>query len=1502
MLTGTNTTIVDLESDTSYSVQVRARNAEGASPWSRVVTVKTNEDMNQAPEFPSVPQVTLDVPEDTSAGQPIPIPQSEQGNLTATEDQPDSATLTYSLEGRDASSFNIDSRSGQIRTRAKLNFEEKDSYSVRVKVVDGDGGSDSQNVIINVTDVDEPPSAPSAPRVTATADSGRSLDVSWNEPRSSGGPTITDYDIQYRKAGGTEDDWQLWPHGTEQAGDTTRTATITTIGDPSMPLESRTQYEVRVRAKNGEGDTTANWSAVGRGTTGGGNSRPSFDDTADVVVLSVAENTRAGQNVGSPVSASDADSNRLTYSLEGPGADSFTIVSGSGQMRTKSPLDHESRESYSVTVRVDDGSGRDNSGRAKSVTISVDDVEEAPSSPAAPRVVGIPGTTDRVLVIWEEPANKGNPVTDYDVHYGESGSGGFARWDHFGADRSTIITGLSSGTRYQVQVRAKNDEGTSEWSRSGSGAPNPDVANRNPAFSGGARTFSVRENTGPSADVGTPARATDPDGDTLTYTLEGPDSDSFYIISTGGGGQILTSAPLDHEQKPSYSVTVRVADGRGGSDTVNLTITVTDEGGEAPSAPVAPTATAGSSTSLQVRWDVPENSGPDIADYDYRYRESSESGWTEVTNTAISDTNVTISSLTPNTPYFVQVRAKSDEGTSSWSTSGIGLTDPPGANSAPEFSGTSASRSVFRSAPAGTPIGDPVTATDADTGDTLTYSLGGTDAASFNIDGSTGQLRTLAGVALTATSYTVTVIATDQGAASAEITVTINVTNRAPAFSSTTTTRSVPSSATAGTPIGAPVTATDADTGDTLTYTLEGADQASFRINNSTGQLFTRAALDDTSYTVTVVATDQAGDTARIAVTITVANRAPQFSQTSTTRTVDRSAPVGAAIGDPVTATDADTGDLLAYRLAGPDAASFRINSSTGQLLTRAGVALDRVSYTVTVVATDQADETASISVTINVANSAPSFSDTTATRSVERGAPAGTAIGDPVSATDADTGDLLAYSLGGPDRASFRINSSTGQLLTRAGVTLDAASYTVTVVATDELTASASIRVTITVPNSAPAFGDASASRSVDRSATGDTPVGDPVTASDSDPGDTLSYSLQGADAASFSINSSTGQLLTRAGVTLDAASYTVTVVATDNLGATASIVVTITVANSAPAFSDTSASRSVDRSATEDTPIGDPVTASDSDPGDTLSYSLQGADAASFSINSSTGQLLTRAGVTLDAASYTITVVAADDQGATASIVVTITVANAAPAFSDTSASRSMARSAPADTPIGDPLAASDADPGDTLAYSIEGDAAASFGIDTSTGQLLTLEGVEFDRVSYSVTVVATDELGATASIAVTITVANAAPEYSSESASRSVARNAPADTSVGAPVTAMDADIGDTLTYSLGGDDAASFGIDSSTGQMLTLAGVALDQDSYAVTVVATDSLGATATIAATITISDADSLLVRFDSNEDGAISQDEVFRAIFEFLSGQANRDEILSVILLFITQ
>ena len=72
------------------------------------------------------------------------------------------------------------------------------------------------------------------------------------------------------------------------------------------------------------------------------------------------------------------------------------------------------------------------------------------------------------------------------------------------------------------------------------------------------------------------------------------------------------------------------------------------------------------------------------------------------------------------------------------------------------------------------------------------------------------------------------------------------------------------------------------------------------------------------------------------------------------------------------------------------------------------------------------------------------------------------------------------------------------------------------------------------TTPNSDPAFSQESTTREVPENSAAGTEVGDPLTATDDD-NDTLAYTLEGADAASFQIVSTSGQIRTRSGVTYD-------------------------------------------------------------------------------------------------------------------------------------------------------------------------------------------------------------------------------------------------------------------------------------------------------------------------------------------------------------------------------
>ena len=269
----------------------------------------------------------------------------------------DDNALTYRLSGPDADLFDIDTSSGQIRTKGSLNHEDPRcyvennpsnptrltcNYYVTVSVFDGAGASDARPVKIEVRDRSEAPDAPARPTVRATEKSSRSLDVSWNEPNNPG-PPITGYDIRFRK--GTSGSYT-------PIDDITGTKTTIahdddggSITDDAQRLTRNTSYEVHVKANTEERDSA--WSALTTGRTSAGNQDAIFDDRPDdeaaktdrTIERTVNENTRAGQNVESALRAQDRDS--LTYKLvaaESPNDEDFkssTSTSRQGQILTK---------------------------------------------------------------------------------------------------------------------------------------------------------------------------------------------------------------------------------------------------------------------------------------------------------------------------------------------------------------------------------------------------------------------------------------------------------------------------------------------------------------------------------------------------------------------------------------------------------------------------------------------------------------------------------------------------------------------------------------------------------------------------------------------------------------------------------------------------------------------------------------------------------------------------------------------------------------------------------------------------------------------------------------------------------------------------------------------------------------------------------------------------------------------------------------------------------------
>ena len=646
--TATTATITGLLVGSTYEVQVRAGNADGNSDWSDADTATTS--ANQAPEFADAPG-----PVERAVDENSPVPTILGAPITATDtDMGD--TRTYSLTGANAADFSIDSN-GQVRTARVVDHELRASYNLMVVATDSHSGETMIGLTIMVNNRPEPPDVPAVPTVRVV--SSTSLTVDWSVPNNDGPlssrPPIDDYDVRYRVGSGA------YAELDDVVNSTAITATITGL------LVGST-YEVQVRAGNADGDS--DWSDADTATTSA-NQAPEFADAPGPVERAVDENSPVSTILGAPITATDTDmGDTRTYSLTGANAADFSIDSN-GQVRTASVVDHELRASYNLmVVATDSHSGETMIG----LTIMVNNRPEPPDVPAVPTVTVVSSTS--LTVDWSVPNNDGPlssrpPIDDYDVRY-RVGSGAYAELDDVVNSTATTatITGLLVGSTYEVQVRAGNADGNSDWSDADTATTS---ANQAPEFADapGPVERAVDENSPVPTILGAPITATDTDmGDTRTYSLTGANAADFSIDSNG---QVRTASVVDHELRASYNLMVVATDSHSGETMIGLTIMVNNMD-EPPDPPVAPTVTAASLTSLTVRWAVPNNADPSsrtaITDYAVRYRAGNSGAYMVLADAIGTATTTPIIGLSPNTAYQVQVRADNAEGESAWSLPG----------------------------------------------------------------------------------------------------------------------------------------------------------------------------------------------------------------------------------------------------------------------------------------------------------------------------------------------------------------------------------------------------------------------------------------------------------------------------------------------------------------------------------------------------------------------------------------------------------------------------------------------------------------------------------------------------------------------------------------------------------------------------------------------------------------------------------------------------------------
>ena len=1070
-------TIPNLEDDIAYDVQVRAVNAQGAGAWSDTITETPSGD---APYFTEGDGTTRSVDENEAAGAEVGLPVGAE--------DPTNETLTYTLSGTDAGSFDIDASTGQLTVAdgTALNYEgTKKSYAVTVTATDPSDDSDSINVTITVENVDESPTL-SGPDSASRAENSilpvaeydatdpEREAVRWSlEGTDSADFTIRNgvlrFDSRPNYESPADDGGNNVYEVTVVASDRTSspatrdvTVTVTNVDEvhtleeaswvPSDYAENGAEPVAEYIVTDPEG-ATVRWSLVGADagdfTISGGVLRfkntPDYENPADsnrnnsyrvtvqstagghtversLLLIHVTPVDEAPTLTGPPevsydendtaevarYTATDPEGKTIIWSVTGTDADDFDI--SNGVLTFKSPPNYEAATDanrdnvYAVTVEASDG----DLTTPQALTVTVNNLDEAGRLTLSSEQPQVGTALTATLTDLDDN------ITDESWVW-ERRSSNSGTWTAIDDETSDRYTPVADDVSNYLRVRVSYTDGHTE---SGSKdlqhtftnpvRPAPD-SNIPPQFPDSGTAREVQENTPAGEKIGEPVTATDDDEadkDRLTYSLGPADALLVFTIDETSG-QLLTKAALDHEDTPSYSVTVTAADPSGESDFILVTVEVTDEdeppvvGGRSSvsydenAIGTVETFTAADPEDEEVTLTL---AGTDSARFAFQNGElrfltppNYEAPQDRNRDNDYEVTVVANDETTPATRQAVTVEVKD-------------VNEPP---TITEPTGTDIEYPEHATEPVAT-----FTATDPE-GEAVRWSLlAGAD--DFSIGESDGELRftTPPDYKTDADNdYAVTVEASD-GSNTTSLAVTVTVTNVDEAGSLTLS--------SVQPQVGTALTATLTDpegVGPTDWVWERSQDKQTWEeIKGASvaGETYTPGAADLGAYLrVSVTYTDGAETDKFVQIvsphavrTAPVNNESPAFTETTTTRTVSVNARAGSRVGASVRAED--PGDPLTYTLdeTDPDAACFSIDWISGQLTVGSGglspcTNSQTTGYTLTVIATDPSGESDEIPVFITVTSSPPPPSPPPPGPSGTSGPPRGGTQGDDTTAAE---------------------------------------------------------------------------------------------------------------------------------------------------------------------------------------------------------------------------------------------------------------------------------------------------------------------------------------------------------------------------------------------------------------------------------------------------------------------------------------------------------------------
>ena len=610
-------TVSYLTNGITYEFRVRARNAVSAGSWSTAV--------------PATPVAAATVPDAptglgaTAGNQKVDLiwtAPMNTGGATITDYRiayKKSTALTWTAYPDVVSANPAGTVSGLTNGT---------SYDFKVRAINAVGSgtwSDFATAIPTAVVV----SAPGMPTGLGSTAGNQQVTLNWTAPADPGSSAITDYQVQYRRVGGT---WAIYPDGTST--DTTATVKYLTNDQP---------YQFRVRARNtvGAGSWTGAITQTPSAATFVPGAPTGLAGTAGDQYVALTW-VAPGYTGGSPIldyQIQYKKSTAVTWSTYPDGVNANTGATLL-YLANNVPYDFRARAINAV------GSGP--------YTGTITLTPKEPTGPGTPQNLTATPDNQQVGLTWDPPADDGGaPIYDYQIQYSVAGAGSWTPVSN-GTSLSLTVSGLTNGTSYEFQVRGVNAVGASSWTASAYATPRtvPGVP-QNLTANAGPNPGQVTVAWDPPADTG--------GASILDYALRysGDGGTTWTTINPAASGLVVSG--LGNGAAYEFQVQARNIAGSG-AWTASVPATTFD----VPSAPrsLAPTPQDGQ---VYLAWLEPlSDGGESVDDYVVEYRPCLVAGgggcttwgaYTVFPDGASLNLFATVTGLTNGTLYEFRVRA-----------------------------------------------------------------------------------------------------------------------------------------------------------------------------------------------------------------------------------------------------------------------------------------------------------------------------------------------------------------------------------------------------------------------------------------------------------------------------------------------------------------------------------------------------------------------------------------------------------------------------------------------------------------------------------------------------------------------------------------------------------------------------------------------------------------------------------------------------------------------------